>query len=106
MARASTGVLAAMLAPGMLAAAGRNVAPVVPGNPIFTGALGRYEGITIIHSPGDPLADLKYYAGDRWDEAQQDLMTRGSAAVKVYSPSITKQLKGEWIPINRMIRRG
>jgi hypothetical protein len=106
LARAGAGALAAMLAPGMLAAAGRNVAPVEPGNPLFTGALGRYEGVTIMHTPGDALADLEYYAGDQWSQAQQDLFTRGSAAVKVYSPSVTKRLKGEWIPINRMIRKG
>ena len=76
-------------------------APAAAGtNPLFTGALGRYEGVSIIHSPGDPLADLKYYAGEQWTQAQRDLLTRGSAAVMVEGN------KGRWIPFNKLIRQG
>jgi hypothetical protein len=90
----------------MLAAAGRNVAPVVPGNPLFSGALGQYEGVNIIHNINSPLADLEYYAGDQWDMAQQDLMKEGSAVFKFHGPSIKDQLKAEWIPINKLHRPG
>jgi hypothetical protein len=81
----------------MLAAAGRNVVPVVPGNPIFTGALGRYEGVTIIHSPGDGLGPMR------------ELYHAGSTAKKVSVNIDGEQfvtIEEKWIPINEMIRRG
>lgn len=115
LARAGAGALAAILAPGMLLAAGRNVAPAPAGNPLFTGALGQYDGINIYEDTlslsaiedaqrwdeeSSPLDDFKFMAGDRWTEAQLDLFTRGQAAVKV------NKIKAEWIPINKMIRKG
>ncbi len=103
MARASAGVLAAWLAPGMLAAAGRNVAPVVPGNPIFTGALGRYDGVTLINSipapldPGIALKEFEFFTGDQWSKAQHEMFTRGQAAIKVNTGK-----KAEWIPYQKI----
>lgn len=95
MAKAGTGVLAACLAPGMLAAAGRNVAPVVPGNPIFTGAIGRWEGLTIHENQA--LEDYKFFTGDQWSKAQHEMFTRGQAAIKVNTGK-----KAEWIPYQKI----
>ena len=44
---AGAGALVLGLAPGLLSAAGRNVAPAPAGNPLFTGEVGRYEGVTV-----------------------------------------------------------
>lgn len=95
--KAGTGALAIMLAPGMLAAAGRNVAPVEPGNPLFTGALGRYEGVNIIHSPGDGLGPMRelYHAGSTVKEVSVNI--DGEDFVTIHE---------KWIPINKIIRRG
>jgi len=76
--------LAAAVPSSMITAAGKPPAAART-NPIFTGALGRYEGVSIIHSPGDALGDLEIY---------------GSAAYKVDGN------KAEWIPFTKMIRQG
>jgi len=81
-------------------------APAAAGmNPIFTGALGRYEGVSIIHSPGDWLdeaaeIDRKFFEGDQWSKAQRELLTRGSTAIKV------NRTKARWIPFNKMNHPG
>jgi len=96
------GVLGAIIAPGSLAAAAGKPAAAAYPNPLFTGALGRYEGISIHHNPGEALADRAFFEGEQWSQAQMDLFIRGKVAVKVAHPSN----KCEWIPINKMIRPG
>lgn len=88
--QSSIGALGLALAPGLLkATAGK--APAAAGtNPLFTGALGRYEGVNIIESiPGPPMVDLA---------------THGKLAVK--TSCIKDELKAEWIPINKFYRQG
>lgn len=79
------GALGLALAPAALVQAAPKPAAV---NPLFTGALGRYEGVRIYGSEiVEPLAsDLKIY---------------GSAAVK-FDP----EGYGVWIPMKDMIRQG
>jgi hypothetical protein len=100
------GALAAVMAPAVLVATAKKAPAAAGTNPLFTGALGQYEGVNIIHNINSPLADLEYYAGDQWDKAQQDLMKEGSAVFKFHGPSIKDQLKAEWIPINKLHRPG
>lgn len=101
MATAGIGILAATLAPGMLSAAGRNVAPVAAGNPLFTGEIGSYTGFTMVGTWYDEPADCEFFKGDQWSAAQRELFTRGQATVKI-SPG----KKAAWIPFNRIHRRG
>ena len=78
---AGAGALALGLAPVLLSAAGRNVAPAPAGNPLFTGKIGVYEGVTIydrgeLRAVQDAMRDLEYYSGDQWSKAQQGILSR------------------------------
>ena len=98
---AGAGALALGLAPGLLSAAGRNVAPMPAGNPLFTGELGVYEGFPMTGVWYDEPAEWDYYQGEQWTAAQRELFTRGEASIKV-----TPGRKAEWIPFNKIHRRG
>lgn len=80
-----TGVLAMGLAPGLLSAAGRNVAPAPAGNPLFTGAIGRYDGVTIFEPTEVQAAILEAF-------------NKGSGAVMYKGRGV------QWIPMQKMIR--
>ena len=90
---------AIVVGPGLIPAAGKAPAAARV-NPLFSGELGRYEGFSVVHSINTPMDDFKFLAGDRWTDAQIDLLTRGQAAVKV---NINK---ANWIPIKKFIRQG
>ena len=85
------GALGALVAPGSLVPAAANQPAAASTNPLFTGALGRYEGVVI-------------YGGEIVEPVARDLFTYGSGAVK--SSCIKDELKAEWIPFNKMIRPG
>lgn len=82
------GALGAFMAPGSLVPAAEKAPAAAGTNPLFTGALGRYEGVHIYGSEiVEPLAsDLRIY---------------GSAAVKFDADGY-----GVWIPMKEMIRPG
>jgi hypothetical protein len=49
------GALGLAIAPGILAATAKKAPAAVRTNPLFTGALGRYEGVNIVHTPGSGM---------------------------------------------------
>jgi len=85
---AGAGALALGLAPGLLPAAGRNVAPVPAGNPLFTGAIGRYEGVTIFEPRPSDLRAVQ--------NAMMDSFYNGSGAIGYTGRG------ARWIPIRTM----
>ena len=79
---AGAGALVLGLAPGLLSAAGRNVAPAPAGNPLFTGEVGRYEGVTVydrgahLRHCQDAMRDYEYYSGTQWAKVQRGKLSR------------------------------
>lgn len=85
------GALGLALAPAALVPAPAKVPAALGTNPLFTGALGQYEGVCI-------------YGAEIVEPVASDLFTYGSAAVK--HTCIEHELKGEWIPFNKLTRQG
>ena len=87
--------LAAVMAPAaLLSTAGKPAAAaaVRPTNPLFTGALGRYEGVSIYESITAPIYGL--------NRAIFDAQNYGICAVK--HSWIKDDLRAEWIPIDKI----
>jgi len=66
-------------------------------NPIFTGALGRYEGVSIIHSPGDGLGPMRelYHVGSTVKKVSVNI--DGKDFVTIHE---------QWIPFTKLNRPG
>jgi hypothetical protein len=94
---AGLAALTAAVPSSMVPAAAGNPPAAGRTNPLFTGALGRYEGVSIIHSPGDGLGPMRelYQVGSTVKEVSVNI--DGKDFVTIHE---------KWIPINQMIRQG
>jgi hypothetical protein len=94
---AGLAVLAAAVPSSMVPAAAQKAPAAAGTNPLFTGALGRYEGVSIIHSPGDGLGP--------WQELYQVGSTVKKVSVNIDGKDFVT-IHEQWIPFNKLIRQG